>query len=231
MEEKQRHLFICRLKEIFGTETQNQTADKLNTSQSNVNKWVNGTGFPTAETLFFIAKVYKVSIDWLLGLSESREIDGMDPSLLTYEHAVLMLDELMKNGNIEVPNLRQVNKYNKEKEDEDEDNDENDLNPVYDSDYIKINDLALSFILRRRMKYYDIDEADLDYWVDRVVNQFKGLRILNYKGNAPEAIKTVSWAVFKQGDWAELVNQLNNMTEDEMMAMIEEEKEGKEDGE
>lgn len=228
MDEAQRNIISSRLAAAFGDETQAITANRLNTTQTNVSRWISGAGIPSVDMLYYIARIYKVSIDWLLGLSDIRDIDGISADKLTYEHAAILIDKLFKSGNIEVPNMRQLNNYNYDEGVYDDDLEE--LIPIYDSDYIKVNDLALSFILRRRMKYLEIDEDDLPYWIESVVERFKGIRIINYNGAAPEVISTKSWSNFKQGDWAELLNQINSMTEDELHQIIKESKEGKEDG-
>ena len=59
-----------RLTETFAEDTQEVTARKLNTTQGNVSKWVNGQQVPTADMLRDISKAYKVSVDWLLGISD-----------------------------------------------------------------------------------------------------------------------------------------------------------------
>ena len=58
-----------RLAEVFSGEIQQITAEKLNVVQSSVSKWLRGEAVPPTETLLYIAKKYRVSADWLLGLS------------------------------------------------------------------------------------------------------------------------------------------------------------------
>lgn len=72
-----------RLSETFHGETQEATAIKLNTTQSNVSKWVNSRQYPSPETLRDISRIYHVSVDWLLGISDQKEIDGVVLEKLT----------------------------------------------------------------------------------------------------------------------------------------------------
>lgn len=48
--------------------TQQQVADKLNTSRTNITKYELGTLEPNLETIGQLAEVYNVSTDWLFGI-------------------------------------------------------------------------------------------------------------------------------------------------------------------
>ena len=63
-----------RLREVFKNDSQKDVGKKLNMTQGNVSKLLTGKQQPTIETIFLIAKVYDVSADWLLGLTEERKI-------------------------------------------------------------------------------------------------------------------------------------------------------------
>ena len=142
-----------RLTKIFSGEVQEVTARKLNTTQGNVSKWKNGQQVPTTDMLFMISKTYKVSVDWLLGISDEPEIDGLALEKLTYEQVAKIFDRLIQNKTIEIPNLVDVayenGLYNKES-DEADDGKQYEFDPVYDSDHIKIKDRLLAYIVRRR---------------------------------------------------------------------------------
>lgn len=213
-----------RLSEVFEGETQQVTADKLTTQQGTVSKWLSGQAIPPTDTLLYISKKYRVSIDWLLGLSDEKEIDGVVIEKLTYEQIARIIDRLLEIGSIEIPDLEQFNDGGTDDEFDDE------RKPNYDSDYIKVNDRALSFILRRRLAFYNVDEESLEYWMESVVKKFKGVKMLNYRGKAQEALDSQSWSAFKAGDWASMLNELGTMTESDMQKMIDKAKEGKEDG-
>ena len=82
-----KELLKARLAETFENDTQEVVARKLMTTQGNVSKWLNGQ-IPTTDNLLSISKAYKVSVDWLLGISDEKEIDGGVLEKLTYEHAL-----------------------------------------------------------------------------------------------------------------------------------------------
>ncbi len=50
--------------------TQQQLSDKLHIRQQSYARYENGTGEPNLETVAEIAKIFDVSADYLLGLSE-----------------------------------------------------------------------------------------------------------------------------------------------------------------
>lgn len=56
-----------RLRELRGFDlTQEQFADELGISQSQLSKYERGLAAPAADVLFFVKKRFRVSIDWLL---------------------------------------------------------------------------------------------------------------------------------------------------------------------
>ena len=48
--------------------TQEQVAEKLNTSRTNITKYENGSLEPNLETIGLLAELYNVSTDWLFGI-------------------------------------------------------------------------------------------------------------------------------------------------------------------
>ena len=52
--------------------TQQQVADHLNTSRSNITKYETGTLEPNIETIGMLAELYNVSTDWLFGIIKSN---------------------------------------------------------------------------------------------------------------------------------------------------------------
>ena len=60
---------IERLRKVFAADTQQQIADKINTTQGNVSKILNGKQSLTLENIYLISKAYGVSVDWLLGVN------------------------------------------------------------------------------------------------------------------------------------------------------------------
>lgn len=64
--------FAQRLKELRTENnlTQTQVATKLGIRQQSYTRYENGSGEPSLDTLIAIAKLYNVSVDYLLGLAE-----------------------------------------------------------------------------------------------------------------------------------------------------------------
>lgn len=84
-----------RLREAFGNDSQETIAKKLNMTQGNISKILKGQQ-PSLDTIYHVSKIYDVSVDWLLGLSEKKSVvkycDGV-----TYATATeTMLDMKMK---------------------------------------------------------------------------------------------------------------------------------------
>lgn len=52
--------------------TQQQVADILNTSRSNITKYENGDLEPNIETIGLLAELYNVSTDWLFGIIKTN---------------------------------------------------------------------------------------------------------------------------------------------------------------
>ena len=52
--------------------TQQQVADILNTSRTNITKYETGTLEQNIETIGLLAELYNVSTDWLLGIKKTN---------------------------------------------------------------------------------------------------------------------------------------------------------------
>lgn len=86
-----------RLREAFGSDSQETIGKNLNMTQGNVSKLLSGVQQPTVDTLFRIANVYDVSIDWLMGLSDRKKV--IKPEIgTTYGLAVETIQELLIHG-------------------------------------------------------------------------------------------------------------------------------------
>lgn len=214
------------LTEVFQGETQEVTARKLNTTQGNVSKWVSGSQVPTSDMLCEISKAYKVSVDWILGISPQKEIDGVVLEKLTYEQITRIIDMLLQNKNLSIPNLAELVPNEVEYE-EDENGESVPVipPPQYDSDYIKVNDRLLSYLLRRRYKIQLTGEDMLEMWKENKLPNFMGLKLLNYNGSVEETIDTRSWSSFGDAEWIELIKELSTLTEAELQEIIKKSKE------
>lgn len=55
--------------------TQKQIADRIGLAISAVSSYESGTRYPTYETLIKFARIFHVSTDYLLGITDKRNID------------------------------------------------------------------------------------------------------------------------------------------------------------
>lgn len=233
-----------RLSEIFKGDTQDVVARKLNTTQGNVSKWISGQQVPTTENLLLISEAYNVSIDWLLGRSGEKEIDGVVLDKLSYEQVARIIDRLFDLGSIEMPDLNELIDedavLNFDSDDEDYDfGDEDELpkektpskpQPRFDSDYIKIKDRVLSHMLRRRFKIYEIGEDMKDVWKTRTLPLYKGHKLLTYSGDMEMAIDSKKWTTFGDADWVSLIKELGDLSKEELADYIRQIEDNEKDG-
>jgi transcriptional regulator with XRE-family HTH domain len=91
----------ARLKEAFGQDSQETVGKKLNMTQGNVSKLLSGSQQPTLETIYHVSEIYGVSVDWLLGLSDKKEIYKSCEGI-TYAAAVRNLHELIRHGALKI---------------------------------------------------------------------------------------------------------------------------------
>lgn len=86
-----------RLREAFGSDSQETIGKNLNMTQGNVSKLLSGAQQPTVDTLLRIANVYDVSIDWLMGLSDRKKVIKPETGT-TYGLAVETIQDLLLHG-------------------------------------------------------------------------------------------------------------------------------------
>ena len=219
-----------RLSEVFENEKQDTTASRLCVEQGTVSKWKTGKQIPNPEILVEIADKYDVSLDWILGLSDVKERNGLSSDKISYAQVISVLDRLFNLANIEVLNLHEA--VNEQLIDAGY----TDIDVEFekeDTDYIKINDRVLSYLLRRRKVIYDFDDSMAKDWIDKCILLFKEKITMDYTGHADGVIETKPTSTFKEADWSNLVDDVNGMTEEEMKEFLEKkskEKEGRQNG-
>lgn len=235
MTDEEKRLIGSRLTELFDKETQIETAEKLHTTQSNVSKWINGQSMPPTEMIYTISQGYRVSVDWILGLSDKKDVDDIIYERMNYEQVFRMIDRLLAYKNLSLANLTEIHDDMERKHgvewkeaDEEGERDEEPRKPEYDSDYIKIDDRLLSYLFRKRMQTEAIDEDILMLWRENKLPRFKGLRVMDNTGNMGAALDAMDWPLFNnEGDWISNVSELEKMTEEERYDKIEKIREGK----
>lgn len=221
-----------RLAELFRNETQEMTANRLKMTQGNVSKWLSAQQLPTSDVLYTIAKVYDVSVDWILGISDVRDINGLDIEDLTYEQVARIMDKLIVNDNMRILNLKEAETCHSP-DDFGEIGTSGiriEIRPNDNSDYIKVKDRLLSYMLRRRYKIYDVGEDMVDFWQNSSLPNFKGLKVVDNKGNMQDALDAKGWVGLQDADWVNLIEEISKLSEDERTALIEEINEKKKEG-
>ncbi len=92
-----------RIREVMGDLSQEKFAKSIKSSQSVVSKILSGDQ-PSLNVLIEIAKEYKVSIDWLLGLSPCKYLSGCsvfeEDTATTYADVISILVRLMKHNSV-----------------------------------------------------------------------------------------------------------------------------------
>jgi len=69
-------IFCTRLKEVRNSFSQNEFAKRLGIPQSSYSRYESGKNEPDYELLVSICRIFNVSSDWLLGLTDERTPRG-----------------------------------------------------------------------------------------------------------------------------------------------------------
>ena len=142
-----------RLREAFGKDSQETIGSKLNMTQGNVSKLLSGSQQPTLETIYHIAQVYDVSVDWLLGLSDRKKISkaGINTS---YAEAVSVLHDLKNQQNVGVETAEDGTLT------------------------LKVIDPLLLMLLKKSIMLYDADRDLFNSWRDTRLSLFENKKLL-----------------------------------------------------
>ncbi|MCB5702353.1 helix-turn-helix domain-containing protein [Megasphaera elsdenii] len=171
-----------RLKELFADETDVVTASKLHMTQGNLNKIKNGRQALTVDNLRLISETYHVSADWILGLKEGRAINDIDLDRLDYSQVFVLIDKLYENKTIEpassTETIKTSDSYDEVDSEEVQDDSQQISTVGIDYDLIRINDPALSFMLRRRVKLIEVDFNIFNDWKEKHLKDYKGIPLL-----------------------------------------------------
>lgn len=186
-----------RLKLLFADETDEMTASKLNMSTGNLNKIKNGKQQPTAETLVLISEKYNVSVDWILGIKDDKDINAVNYETLSYEQVFGLINALYNSNTVEVADMGTKKK------------------PRLDPDYLKVNDPALSFMLRRRVALIGVDRTYFDDWLEKHLPQYNGVPLLICTKDMLEFFQDESVSSFTEGDWVSKIKEYEQKLKDD----------------
>ena len=180
---------IERLREAFGNDSQETIAQKLMMTQGNVSKMLNGVQYPSLDTLVRVSEIYNVSVDWILGIKNSKGVNDIDIKDVSYEQVFLLINELYNRNCVEVADIGTKKA------------------PRKDSDYIRINDPALSFMLRRRVSLLGVDESILQDWIEKHIPEYRELPLLVCNKDAADYFAGLNTANFRDGDWCTIIKE------------------------
>ena len=78
--------------------TQQQLADLLGLTNSVISAYENGLRYPAYDVLIKIARIFKVSTDFLLGVEIKREIDTSGLTDEQVEALIVLIDTIRNNN-------------------------------------------------------------------------------------------------------------------------------------
>jgi transcriptional regulator with XRE-family HTH domain len=170
-----------RLKELFADETDAETASKLLMTQGNLNKIKNGKQTPSLDTLRLISEKYHVSVDWILGLKDDRDVNAINVENLDYSQVFEVMDRLQISRTIIPARITELIKSTDDENDSSDENADEGMSVStegVDYDLLRINDPVLSFMLRRRVMLRAVDQSLLDDWKEKHLPEYQGLQLL-----------------------------------------------------
>lgn len=148
-----RNIMRTRLREVFGDDTQETIAKKLNTTQGNISKILNGRNEPTTDIICEIAEKYHVSIDYLMGLSDQKHIAHRQDAA-TYQQITECLTDLLLYGDAHYKTLD--GKHT-----------------------VTINDPILTFLLKKSIMLARTDHDLYNVWRNTKLSSFEDKPVLS----------------------------------------------------
>lgn len=167
-----------RIREVKGNLSQEEFAQSINSSQPVISKILNGETV-SVNILQDIARRYKVSVDWLLGISERKSLygsslyDGTNP--ITYADVIALFVTLLKYNSISFHRVRN-------------EDDENSFyqNELPEKDIIEIKDRFIGDLLLSADVLLATSPETIESWQNKVLEEYSIL--LRQWGEAEEII-------------------------------------------
>lgn len=88
---------IGELRVAFGW-SQVDLAKKLNVAKQTISNWENGNIQPSIEMLIRMAKVFRVTTDYLLGFEDTPRLDTQGLTISAVAHLALLIDDLSQGS-------------------------------------------------------------------------------------------------------------------------------------
>ncbi len=143
-----------RLNKIFQDDTQEKIGEKLHMTQGNVSKILSGSQQPTLETILNIAEAYGVSVDWILGRTEKKEITNIE----SYATAIQVIINLIDRGAVRIEDGENGQKK------------------------IIIKDLLIKHFVKKAGTLFKMDKELYKTWISKIIALFEDKKVIGYKG-------------------------------------------------
>lgn len=178
----------ARMKEAFGQDSQETVGKKLNMTQGNVSKLLSRTQQPTLETIYHVSEIYGVSVDWLLGLSDKKEIDKSCEGI-TYATAVRNLHELIRHGALKMEESANVVSF-------------------------KVTDPLIKMLTKKNVTLYKTDKELYDNWNETKLALFQD-RPLIWEGTwSMNGLDYLTGEAVTEANWLEVWDEAKKVEDD-----------------
>lgn len=183
----------ARLREVFGTDSQETVGKKLNMTQGNVSKLLSGTQQPTLETIYHVADIYEVSVDWILGISDNKKIykriDGT-----TYATAIQNLQGLIKRGALKI---------------------EEQSNSII----FRLTDPLIKMLIKKSLTLSETDKELFSSWEESKLAQFQDREIIWEGTWSMKGLDFLAGEAITESNWLEVLDRAKEI-EDEYADMM-----------
>lgn len=167
-----------RLREAFGTDSQETVGRKLSMTQGNVSKLLSGTQQPTLETIYHIAVIYDVSADWILGISDNKKVSKRTEGT-TYTTAIQNLQELIRHGAFKMK--------------------ENDGVITF-----RLTDPLISMLIKKSVTLYETDRELFHNWTGNKLSLFQDRQVIWENTWSVNGLDFLSSKAVNESDWLEV---------------------------
>jgi transcriptional regulator with XRE-family HTH domain len=177
-----------RLKEAIGNDSQETVGRKLNMTQGNVSKLLSGTQQPTLETIYHVSEVYGVSTDWLLGISDTKEvrhsIEGM-----TYAIVINSIIEMVKHGALNQTDDRKNTTF-------------------------ELKDPLVEAMVKKGTTLRETDRELFENWRDTKLSQFRNSPLIWWNTWKDMSVDFLAGQATSESNWIEVLDQAKQVEDD-----------------
>lgn len=189
-----------RLRETFGEDSQETIAKNLNMTQGNVSKILKGQQQPSLDTIYQASKIYGVSVDWLLGLSEKKTV-SKNCQGITYASAFKALKGMVGSGVVVLDEFNKKMSY-------------------------EIKDPILKMLIEKGNVLSKVDREFYADWIETKLSMFEDKELLLDFAWQDKNVVFLSGDASKESDWLEVYDIAKKVEDDfiENMAYAQDER-------